>query len=82
MELIIGVVSAAVTVIGFIAIWIKVGRNQGQLEEMMKNIVKQTEKHEADIAELRNGMHKIQLDVVKLDYIKDAVASLSRRRRA
>jgi uncharacterized protein YoxC len=82
MELIMGAVSGAITVMGFIAIWIKVGRSQGRLEEMMKSIVKQTEKHEVEIAGLRDSVHKIQLDIVKLDYIKDAVALLNRRRRA
>jgi len=89
MELVMGAVSAAITVIGFVAIWIKVGHSQGQMEEVIKNIRKQTEKNEVDITELRNGIHKTQLDVTrflvietKLDYIKETVASLNRGSRA
>jgi uncharacterized protein YoxC len=89
VEIIIGVVSAAITIIGFVTIWIKVGRNQGQMEEVIKNLVKQTEKNETDIAELRNGMHKIQIEDVarflvietKLDNIKETITSLNNRRR-
>lgn len=89
MELIIGIVSAAITIIGFITIWIKVGHSQGQLEEVVKNLIKQTEKNEGDITELRNSMHKTQIDVArflvietKLDNIKETVASLNGRRYA
>jgi len=89
MELIMGAVSAAITIIGFVAIWIKVGHSQGQMEEVIKNLRKQTEKNEVDITELRNGMHKTQLDVArflvietKLDFIKETVSSLNRGNRA
>jgi len=89
VELIIGIVSAAITIIGFITIWIKVGHSQGQLEEVVKNLIKQTEKNEGDITELRNSMHKTQIDVArflvietKLDNIKETVASLNGRRYA
>jgi len=89
MELIMGAISAAITVIGFVTIWIRVGHSQGQLEEVIKNVKKQSEKNETDIVELRNGMHQIQLDVArfqvietKLDYIKETVAMLNGRRRA
>lgn len=88
MEIIIGVVSAAITIIGFVTIWIKVGHSQGQLEEVVKNLIRQTEKNEADITELKNSMHKVQLDVAKfqvietkLDYIKETIASLNNGRR-
>jgi phage I-like protein len=89
MKAIIGVGSAAITIIGFITIWIKVGRNQGQMEEVIKNLVNQTGKNEADIAELKNGMHKIQMDDVtrftvietKLDNIKETIALLNKGRR-
>ena len=88
MEIIIGVVSGAITIIGFITIWIKVGHSQGQLEEVVKNLIKQTEKNEVDITELRNSMHKTQIDVArflvietKLDNIKETIASLNSGRR-
>jgi len=84
-----GAVSAAITVIGFITIWVKVGHSYGQLEGVIKNIGKQTEKHEADISELRDGIHKTQLDIArfqvietKLDFIKESVALLNGGRHA
>jgi hypothetical protein len=81
---IVAITGAAMAVIGFLSVWIKMGVEKGEHKKTMELLGQKTDKHEADIAELKNTTHTIQLDrartigriEAKLDSIGEKVASL------
>ena len=79
-----GVIAIAMSVIGFISVWIKIGHDKGRLDAVIKNLEQKTEKNEKDIAEIENKTHGIELHIAKfmgeigakLDAIKETVSEL------
>jgi peptidoglycan hydrolase CwlO-like protein len=86
----VAVCSAGLTVIGFIAVWIKIGGRIGKQENRLDMVEKQQSKAEGEIASLKNETGSIQVEMArsmgvietKLDYIKETLASLRGGRRA
>jgi hypothetical protein len=80
----------AMSLIGFVTIWIKHGQDKGKQEAAVKTLEEKTSKNEKDIAELKSETKNIQIAIAgrmgamdaKLDFIKDAVAALRGGRRA
>jgi len=90
MDLVVGAVSAALTVIGFVAIWLKVGIIQGRQDKTLEVIEKRLARNEGDVETLKSKTESIQLEIArsvgkieaKLDYISESVAALKGARRA
>jgi len=62
---IIAVIGAAMAVIGFVSVWIKMGVEKGEHRKTMEQLEQKANKHEADIAELKNATHNIQLEAAR-----------------
>jgi uncharacterized protein YoxC len=59
---IIAVIGAAMAVIGFLSVWIKMGVEKGEHKKTMELLEQKADRHEADIAGLKNTTHTMQLD--------------------
>ena len=87
---IIGMITAAMALIGFVTVWINVGGKLGKHENALETVIQRVGGAEADIAALKAETKTIQVDVarsmakieVKLDYIQDTLAILKGGRRA
>ena len=81
---IMGFIAIAMSLIGFITVWIKIGQDKGRNEEAMKTLKQKTDKNEQDISELKTATHSIELRVaefmgeikVRLEYIQKSVEDL------
>jgi len=62
---IIAVIGAATSVIGFLSVWVKMGVEKGEQRKVTELLEQKAESHEADIAELKNMTHGVQLDWAK-----------------
>jgi len=62
---IIAVIGAAMAVIGFLSVWIKMGVEKGEHNKTMESLEQKTNKHDVDIAELKNTTHGIQLEAAR-----------------
>jgi len=59
---IIAAIGAAMAVIGFLSVWVKMGVEKGQHQKTMELLEQKANKHETDINELKNTTHSIQID--------------------
>jgi len=62
---IIAVIGAAMAVIGFLSVWVKMGVEKGEHQKTMELLEQKTNKHDVDITELKNTTHSIQLEMAK-----------------
>jgi len=62
---IIAIIGAATAVIGFLSVWVKMGVEKGEHHKVMELLEQKAKNHEADIAELKNATHGIQLEAAK-----------------
>ena len=84
------VLTFAVTLIGFVTVWFKVGRSQGKQEQTLETHADRIKKNESDIIELQRGHADLRVSIAafmgkieaKLDYIKESVTALKGGRRA
>ena len=80
----------AMSLIGFVTVWVKIGLGKGKQEAALKTLEEKTAKNEKDIADIRSETKGIQIEIArhlgaveaKLDYIKEIVAALKGGRRA
>ena len=74
----------AMTVIGFVAVWFKVGRGQGRQEKTIETLGERIAKNEGDITELKREHADMRVSFAafmgkieaKLDGIREAIAEL------
>ncbi|MDR0487658.1 MAG: hypothetical protein LBG91_05370 [Treponema sp.] len=59
---IVAIIGAAMAVIGFLSVWIKMGVEKGEHKKTTELLEHKTDKHETEITELKNTTHTIQLD--------------------
>ncbi|MCL2186531.1 MAG: hypothetical protein FWB86_11895 [Treponema sp.] len=79
-----GFTAIAMSVIGFITVWIKFGHERGRNEEMIKALERKTEENKTNIAKMEANVHGLELRIaefmgelrVKFDFIKETVAKL------
>jgi peptidoglycan hydrolase CwlO-like protein len=62
---IVVVISVATAIVGFLSLWVKMGIEKGENKKAAELLEQKTNKHEADINELKNTTHNIQLDIAK-----------------
>jgi hypothetical protein len=62
MRDIIAIIGAVTTVIDFLSMWVKTGVEKGEHKKSTELLEQKTKKHEAEIADLKNTTHTIQLD--------------------
>ena len=88
--IIISLLGIAMSLIGFVTVWVKFGHNRGKQEEQINRIEKKVDKNEQDISELKGETKNIQINIArhlgaveaKIDFIKETVTSLKGGRRA
>jgi len=88
--LLISLIGVAMSLIGFVTVWIKLGVDKGRQNEIINGLVKKTEENSQHIAEIENKTHGLELRIaefmgeirVKIDYIKETVSDLKRGRHA
>ena len=81
---IIAVIAVAMSVIGFVTVWIKIGIEKGRQEEVINMLTKKTEENKLRITEIDSKTHGLELRIaefmgeikVKIDYIKETVSEL------
>jgi len=81
------VIGLAMSLIGFVTVWIKIGHNNGRTEEVINSLKLKTEENEKSIAEIEAKTHGLELRIaefmgeirVKFDYIKETVSDLKKR---
>jgi uncharacterized protein YoxC len=79
-----GIIAAATAVIGFVAVWIRVGNRLGKNESTLEALNERMGKAEKDIAGLKNDTHEIKIEIArfmgviegKFDYIKEIITDL------
>jgi len=85
MELdLVWVLTFAVTLIGFITVWFKIGSSQGRQEKTLETLKERIEKNESDIIELKREHADMRVSFAafmgkieaKLDGIREAIAEL------
>jgi hypothetical protein len=78
---IIALVTGGMAIIGFLSIWIKMGVEKGVAKKAMELLEAKADKHDKEIAELKNTNHGIQLDIAKsmgrIEAKLDAIEKLS-----
>ena len=78
-----GAIAIAMSLIGFISVWIKMGIEKGEQKRTIQMLEQKTEENKASIVELKNTTHSIQLDIAKsigsieakLDGIKETITT-------
>jgi len=86
----ISLLGIAMSLIGFVTVWVKFGHNKGKQEEQIHRIEDKAKKNEQDIIELKSETKSIQIDIArhmgaveaKLDFIKETVTALKGGKRA
>ena len=79
-----GYIAIAMSLIGFIAVWIRLGQNKGRQEEIIESLKVTTEEHKRRITEIENKTHGLELRIaefmgeirVKIDNIKETLSEL------
>ena len=79
-----GVIAIAMSLVGFITVWVRLGQDKGRQETMIAALKQKTEENAQSITELKNKTHGIELRIaefmgeirVKLDNIKETVSEL------
>jgi len=85
-----GFIAIAMSLIGFVTVWIKIGHDKGRQETIIKSLEQKTEKNEKEIGELKSETKTIQIEIArhigsieaKLGFIKDAITAIKGGRRA
>jgi len=62
---IIAAIGAAMAVIGFLSVWVKMGVEKGEHQKTMELLEQKTIKHDVDIADLKNATHGIQVETAR-----------------
>lgn len=62
----VSIISSFVAVIGFLTIFIKLGKDKGASEVMMKEMAKDIEKNHQEIESLKDKINKQEVDNVRL----------------
>ena len=83
-----GFIAIAMSLIGFVTVWIRVGIDKGRQEELTLALKQKTDKNEQGIAELKGKTHVIELRIAefmgeikaRLDGIKETVDELKPKR--
>lgn len=86
MDMIEGI-KGLMTIMGFVTVFIGLGVFKGEITHRMKNVEAKVDKHEELIEEMRDDHQSLKVQVtsmtaeikVRLDYIQDQLASISRR---
>lgn len=86
MDMIEGVKSL-MAIMGFVTVFIGLGVFKGEITHRMKNVEEKVDKHEELIEEMRDDHQSLKVQVtsmtaeikVRLDYIQNQLASISRR---
>jgi len=79
-----GFIAIAMSLIGFVTVWIKIGHDKGRQEEVISTLKQKTEENEMRISEIKSKTHGLELRIaefmgeirVKFDYIKESVVEL------
>jgi uncharacterized protein YoxC len=85
-----GALAIAMSIIGFVTVWVKLGSKMGGQEKTIEVLEKKVEEGGKEIAKLKSETHGIQIDIArrmgaietKLDFIRETVAALKGGRRA
>ena len=80
----IWVLTFAMTLIGFVSVWFKIGSSQGKQEKTLETLTDRVKKNEDDIAELKRDHADMRVSFAafmgkieaKLDGIREAIAEL------
>jgi predicted nucleic acid-binding Zn-ribbon protein len=78
------VLTFAVTLIGFITVWFRIGNSQGRQEKTLETLTDRVKKNEDDIIELKREHADMRVSFAafmgkieaKLDSIREAIAEL------
>ena len=78
------VLTLAMTLIGFVTVWFKIGNSQGKQEKTIETLTDRVKKNEGDIAELKREYADMRVSFAafmgkieaKLDGIREAIAEL------
>jgi len=78
------VLTFAVTLIGFITVWFRIGNSQGRQEKTLETLSDRVKKNENDIIELQREHADLRVSIAafmgkieaKLDGIREAIAEL------
>ena len=87
MQNIAGYIAIAMSVIGFISVWIKLGTEKGRQGEVIDALQKRSEENKQRIKDLENKTHGLELHIsefmgemrAKIDFIKEAVSEIKSR---
>jgi len=79
-----GLIAIAMSIIGFISVWIKVGHDKGRTEELIHTLKEELKESKASITEIKTKTHGLELRFAefmgeiraKFDFIKEAVSDL------
>ena len=73
---VIGLVALAMTVIGFITVWVKLGHNKGRQDEVIETLSKNNEESKACIAGVKE---KIHVQEVRIAESLEAIDTLKKK---
>jgi len=62
---IVAVIGAAMAVIGFLSVWIKMGAEKGENKKTLEQLEQKANKHDVEIGELKNTTHGTQLEIAR-----------------
>jgi archaellum component FlaC len=90
MTELIGIIGGAMAILGFVAVWIRVGGRLGKNENTLDMLKGRMDKIEEGVASLKNETIGIQITIAgalgeikaKLDSLQETVATLKGGRRA
>ena len=79
-----GLVGIAMSIIGFVTVWVKIGHDKGRQDEVIKKLEVKSDKIEMSVAKIESKTHELELRIaefmgeirVKFDYIKETVCEL------
>jgi len=79
-----GLIAIAMSLIGFVTVWIKVGHDKGRTEELISTLKEELKESKSNIAEIKTKTHSLELRFTefmgeiraKFDFIKEAVSDL------